>query len=53
MKAAEAVGDDRIQAQTQGSINPETWTHGSSAERVEAFNKGFNSGKLSICREYV
>lgn len=53
IKTAGAVGDDRIQASTQGSINPETWTHGSSTERIDAFNKGFNSGKLSVCREYL
>ena len=53
IKAAEAVGDDRIQAETQGSINPETWTHGSSAERVKAFNRGYDTGKLSVCREYI
>ncbi len=53
IKAAQAVGDDRIQQSTQGSINPETWTHGSSKERVDAFNKGYTTGKLSVCREYV
>ena len=53
IKTAEAVGDDRVQQSTQGSINPETWTHGSSAERVDAFNKGYNSGRLSVCREYI
>lgn len=51
--AAEAVGDDRIQAKTQGSINPETWTHGSSKDRVEAFNNGYNSGNFGMCRKYI
>lgn len=49
IQSAEAVGDDRIQAETQGSINPETWTHGSAEERVKSFNAGYTSGKLEAC----
>ena len=47
--AAAAVGDDRIQSKTTGRISPETWTHGSSEQRVNAFNKGYVSGSLREC----
>ena len=47
--AAAAVGDDSIQKKTQGDVQPETWTHGSSADRVSAFNTGYASDSLTSC----
>ena len=47
--AAQAVGDDRIQQQSTGRIDPENWTHGSSEQRAKWFNTGFRQGTLESC----
>jgi predicted metalloprotease len=47
--AAAAIGDDRLQRQSQGHVAPESFTHGSSAQRVRWFQRGFTSGAVGQC----
>ena len=49
LNAAAAVGDDRIQEQATGTIDKESWTHGSSEQRMKWFNTGFKQGSLQAC----
>jgi predicted metalloprotease len=51
--AAEAVGDDRLQAQAGVDVPPETWTHGSSEQRREWFSRGFDSGDPELCSTFA
>jgi predicted metalloprotease len=49
MRAAEAIGDDRLQRQGQGYVVPDSFTHGSSAQRVRWFMSGVKGGDLRQC----
>jgi uncharacterized protein len=53
LKAASAVGDDRISQMTGSSIRPESFTHGSAAQRMTWFRRGFDSGKLESCDTFA
>ena len=49
LRAAAAIGDDRLQKMSTGRVMPERFTHGSSAQRVESFRRGLESGDPRAC----
>jgi len=53
LKAASAIGDDRLQQQSRGYIAPDSFTHGSSAQRVEWFRRGLDSGRVEQCDTFA
>ena len=53
LNAATAIGDDRLQQQTQGRVVPESFTHGSSAQRVRWFKQGLDSGRPKDCDTFT
>ncbi|HJV52071.1 MAG TPA: neutral zinc metallopeptidase, partial [Noviherbaspirillum sp.] len=52
LNAASAIGDDALQQQAQGYVVPDSFTHGSSAQRVRWFTRGIESGKMSACNTF-
>jgi predicted metalloprotease len=53
LDAASAIGDDRIQEQSTGQIDPDTWTHGSSEQRRQWFETGFDTGNADRCDTFT
>ncbi len=53
MQTASAIGDDRLQRQTQGTVVPDSFTHGSSVQRQRWFSIGFKEGKVSACNTFA
>lgn len=52
LNAASAIGDDKLQQQAGGTVRPESFTHGSSKQRVEWFKRGFEQGKVEACNTF-
>jgi uncharacterized protein len=52
LKAAAAVGDDHLQKMTGRAVSPESWTHGSSAQRTEWFTRGLQGGDVNGCTTF-
>jgi hypothetical protein len=49
LQAASSVGDDTLQKRMQGTVVPDSFTHGTSAQRVKWFRRGFDSGQIENC----
>lgn len=52
LAAAQAIGDDRLQQQSQGRIVPDSFTHGTSEQRYTWFKKGYDSGDFKSCNTF-
>jgi hypothetical protein len=52
LNAASMIGDDRMQRQSRGYVTPDSFTHGSSAQRVRWFKRGLESGSMGQCNSF-
>ena len=52
MNAAAQIGDDKLQRQSQGPVRPESFTHGSSQQRMTWFKRGLDSGSVAQCNTF-
>jgi len=52
LNAAQAIGDDRLQQQSQGRVVPDSFTHGTSDQRYSWFKRGFDSGDPAQCNTF-
>jgi len=52
LRAASAIGDDRLQRQTRGTVVPDSFTHGTSDQRVRWFRRGIETGDLDQCNTF-
>jgi predicted metalloprotease len=53
LNAATAIGDDALQRQSQGHVVPDSFTHGTSAQRVRWFKRGIEGGRISDCNTFA
>jgi predicted metalloprotease len=53
LTAAAAIGDDRLQRQSRGVVVPESFTHGTSEQRVRWFKRGYDAGNLKNCDTFA
>jgi predicted metalloprotease len=52
LNAASSIGDDRLQMESQGQVTPDSFTHGSSVQRVSWFERGLEAGDINSCNSF-
>ena len=53
MNAAQQIGDDKLQREATGTVRPDSFTHGSSAQRVRWFTQGYKTGSVKACDTFA